>query len=111
MLFRSLSQQVSDLLAQLEAAAVPQPTPHDFERLAAERDAAREEISGLQERVRQAEGGERLVAAKMRDLEREAARWKAQAEAKNDLLLKSEGANNALQIAIINVVREVSCNE
>mgnify|MGYP006268172471 CR=1 FL=1 len=103
-----LEGQVNDLQAQLEAAAAPQPTPHDFERVAAERDAAREEARGLQVRAQQAEGDARQANAKIRHHEHAAARWQTHAESKNILLLKAEGAVNALQVVIMNLVREVS---
>ena len=101
-------RQVSDLQAQLEAAVHAPDLRGEVERVAAERDAAREEVRGLQVRAEQAEGDARQATAKMRHLEREAARWQAQAEVKNNTMLKAEGAVNALQVVIMNLVREVA---
>jgi chromosome segregation ATPase len=101
-------RQVSDLQAQLEAAAHLPDLRGEVERVAAERDAAREEVRGLQVRAQQAEGDARQANAKIRHHEHAAARWQAHAESKDSLLLKAEGAVNALQVAILNLVREVS---
>ena len=101
-------RQVNDLQAKLEAAVHAPNLSADLERVAAERDAAREEVRGLQVRAEQAEGDARQANAKIRHHEHAAARWQAQAESKNSLLLKAEGAVNALQVVIMNLVREVS---
>ena len=52
-------EQVSDLQAQLEAAVHAPDLSADLERIAAERDAAREQVRGLQVRAEQAEGDAR----------------------------------------------------
>ena len=104
-------QQIIDLQAQLEAAAHTPDRSAEVERLAAERDAAREEVRVLQVRVQQAEGDARNATAKMRHLERETAIWQTQAEDKTSLLLKEEGANNALQVVILTLFREVCSDE
>ena len=101
-------RQVNDLQAQLEAAVHAPDLRGEVERVAAERDAAREEVRGLQVRSQQAEGDARQATAKIRHHEHAAARWQTQAESKNSLLLKAEGAVNALQVVIMNLVREVS---
>jgi chromosome segregation ATPase len=101
-------RQVSDLQAQLEAAVHAPDLRGEVERVAAERDAAREEVRGLQVRSQQAEGDARQATAKIRHHEHAAARWQTQAESKNSLLLKAEGAVNALQVVIMNLVREVA---
>jgi hypothetical protein len=108
---KTLLQQRDDLQAQLEAAVHLPDLRSDLERVAAERDAAREEVRGLQVRAEQAEGDARQATAKMRHLERESARWEAQAELKNSLLLKAEGAANALQVVIVNLFREVHSDD
>ncbi|MGV2335052.1 MAG UNVERIFIED_CONTAM: hypothetical protein LVR18_13390 [Planctomycetaceae bacterium] len=72
---KTLLQQRDDLQAQLEAAVHLPDLRSDLERVAAERDAAREEVRGLQVRAEQAEGDARQATAKMRHLERESARW------------------------------------
>ena len=100
--------QLREATQQLEAAAHSPDLRGDLERVAAERDAAREEVRGLQVRAEQVEGDARQASAKLRHIERESARWEAYAQEKNNLLLKSEGAANALQLVILNIVREVS---
>ena len=106
-----LERQVADLQAQLEAAAHSPDLRSEVERVAAERDAAREEVRGLQVRAEQAEGDARQATVKMRHHEQKSARWEAYAQEKNNLLLKSEGAANALQLVIMNIVREVSSHD
>ena len=73
----------------------------DLERIAAERDAAREQVRGLQVRAEQAEGDARQAAAKMRHFEGEASKWRAQVTTKNDALLRSEAANDVLRSTIL----------
>ena len=101
-------RQVNDLQAQLEAAVHVPDLSADLERVAAERDAAREEVRGLQVRTQQAEGDARQVAAKMRHFEGEASKWKAQVIVKNDTLLRAEAANDALRSLILDLFERVS---
>ena len=100
-------RQVSDLQAQLEAAAQSPDLRSDIERVAAERDAAREEVRGLQVRAEQAEGDARQATAKMRHHEGEASKWRAQVTVTKDQLLRAEAANDALQVVILNIIREL----
>ena len=65
-------RQVSDLQAQLEAAAHLPDLRGEVERVAAERDAAREEVRGLQVRAEQAEGDARNATAKLENLQQQA---------------------------------------
>ena len=106
-----LEQQVSDLQAQLEAAVHAPDLRGDLERVAAERDAAREEVRGLQVRVQQAEGDARQANGKLGHLEGEVTRWKAQVTVKNDSLLRAEAGNDVLQVVILNLFREVRGGE
>ena len=101
-------RQVNDLQAQLEAAVHAPDLSADLERVAAERDAARDEVRGLQVRVQQAEGDARQATAKMRHLEGEASKWKAQVTVKNDTLLRAEAANDALRSLILDLFERVS---
>ena len=102
-----LEGQVNDLQAQLEAAVHAPDLRGDLERVAAERDAAREEIRGLQVRAQQAEGDARQAAAKVGNLQAEVVRLKAQVTTKTDTLLRAEAANDALQVVILNIIREL----
>ena len=98
-----LERQVSDLQAQLEAAAHAPDLRGDVERVAAERDAAREEVRGLQVRAEQAEGDARQATAKMRHLEGEASKWRAQVTVKNDRLIRTEATVDALRSVILDL--------
>lgn len=100
-------RQVNDLQAQLEAAVHAPDLSADLERVAAERDAAREEVRGLQVRAEQAEGDARNAAAKLGNLNGEVVRLKAQVTTKTDTLLRAEAANDALQVVILNIIREL----
>lgn len=103
----TLRLQLREAQAQLEAAAHAPDLRSDLERVAAERDAAREEVRGLQVRAEQAEGDARNATAKMRHHEAEASRWRAQVTIKNDTLIRTEAVVDALQIVILNLFREV----
>jgi hypothetical protein len=48
------------------------------------------------------------ATGKMRHLDGRGRRDGSEAQLKNSLLLKAEGAANALQVVILNIVREVS---
>ena len=69
----------------------------------AERDAAREKVRGLQVRAEQAEGDARQANGKLGHVEGEAVRWKAQVTVKNDQLLRSEAAVDALRSVILDL--------
>ena len=64
--------QLREAEQQLEAAAHLPDLSADLERVAAERDAAREEVRGLQVRVQQAEGDARNATAKLENLQQQA---------------------------------------
>jgi chromosome segregation ATPase len=95
---KTLLQQRDELQQQLEAAVHLPDLRSDLERVAAERDAAREEVRGLQVRAEQAEGDARNAAAKMRHHEHAAARWEAYSQEKNNLLLRADAANGRVAV-------------
>ena len=55
----------------------------------------------------QAEGDARNAAAKLGNLNGEVVRLKAQVTTKTDTLLRAEAANDALQVVILNIIREL----
>lgn len=95
--------QLREATQQLEAAAHAPDLRGEVERVAAERDAAREEVRGLQVRAEQAEGDARQANGKLGHVEGEAVRWKAQVTVKNDQLLRSEAAVDALRSVILDL--------
>ena len=71
-LTQELMRKHDDLQAQLEAAVHAPDLRGDLERTARERDAAREEVRGLQVRAEQAEGDARNATAKLENLQQQA---------------------------------------
>ena len=100
-------RQVNDLQAQLEAAVHAPNLSADLERVAAERDAAREEVRGLQVRAEQAEGDTRNANARVNNLYGEVVRLKAQVTTKTDTLLRAEAANDVLRSVILDLFERV----